>query len=433
YEVQVSTDSTFSDADQNAFDFETDSISLFLGDQEITPLQKYFARVRTVASSGTGSSGWMSTPGFQLKPIDLFRPIKVWDLTQDAAILGFARHGELTTLVVEKADGGERQEFDVDDDNMISKLVEGLSPGQKYVAKLFRADERSLGILEFSTKKTVEAAGYVDLRGSSDPMILQNTLNTVPAGSTIALKRGMTYTITETFKLNRGVTVKSEPGFGRQAHIIMSSSFDIDASEPIDVIRFEDVEITGDIGGTYVFNLSAPSTVNKIELEACRISDQRGVMRLKDAGTKAVSDYVINNSIVQNIGGYGVLTVDNEAATVNNVHLTNSTFINAEWIARYGNGVRSDRNAMGIESSTFFNAPHNSKYMIDMQRTGSTIGSFLVSNTLFGYTKGSRPFNRFTPSTISVTNSFATSDANWDRGLIAGVTAHSATSEQVFA
>lgn len=433
YEVQVSTDSTFSDADQNAFDFETDSISLFLGDQEITPLQKYFARVRTVASSGTGSSGWMSTPGFQLKPIDLFRPIKVWDLTQDAAILGFARHGELTTLVVEKADGGERQEFDVDDDNMISKLVEGLSPGQKYVAKLFRADERSLGILEFSTKKTVEAAGYVDLRGSSDPMILQNTLNTVPAGSTIALKRGMTYTITETFKLNRGVTVKSEPGFGRQAHIIMSSSFDIDASEPIDVIRFEDVEITGDIGGTYVFNLSAPSTVNKIELEACRISDQRGVMRLKDAGTKAVSDYVINNSIVQNIGGYGVLTVDNEAATVNNVHLTNSTFINAEWIARYGNGVRSDLNAMVIESSTFFNAPHNSKYMIDMQRTGSTIGSFLVSNTLFGYTKGSRPFNRFTPSTISVTNSFATSDANWDRGLIAGVTAHSATSEQVFA
>ena len=433
YEVQVSTDSTFSDADQNAFDFETDSISLFLGDQEITPLQKYFARVRTVASSGTGSSGWMSTPGFQLKPIDLFRPIKVWDLTQDAAILGFARHGELTTLVVEKADGGERQEFDVDDDNMISKLVEGLSPGQKYVAKLFRADERSLGILEFSTKKTVEAAGYVDLRGSSDPMILQNTLNTVPAGSTIALKRGMTYTITETFKLNRGVTVKSEPGFGRQAHIIMSSSFDIDASEPIDLIRFEDVEITGDIGGTYVFNLSAPSTVNKIELEACRISDQRGVMRLKDAGTKAVSDYVINNSIVQNIGGYGVLTVDNEAATVNNVHLTNSTFINAEWIARYGNGVRSDLNAMVIESSTFFNAPHNSKYMIDMQRTGSTIGSFLVSNTLFGYTKGSRPFNRFTPSTISVTNSFATSDANWDRGLIAGVTAHSATSEQVFA
>src|SRR5690606_21757591 len=124
---------------------------------------------------------------------------------------------------------------------------------------------------------------------------------------------------------------------------------------------------------------------------------------------------------------------DNDAATVNNVHLTNSTVINAVWVGRYGNGVRSDRDAMGIEGSAFFNSPHHSKYMIDMQRTGSTIGSFLVSNTLFGYTKGSRPFNRFTPSTISVTNSFATSDANWDRGLIAGVTAHSATSEQVFA
>src|SRR5690606_8540812 len=77
YEVQISTDSTFSDADQNAFDFETDSTSFFLGDEEITPLQKYFARVRTVASSGTGASDWMRTPSFQLKPINLFAPIKV--------------------------------------------------------------------------------------------------------------------------------------------------------------------------------------------------------------------------------------------------------------------------------------------------------------------------------------------------------------------
>src|SRR5690606_19261724 len=337
YEVQVSSDSTFKDASQNVIDFLTDSTSVFLSDQELTPLEPYFARVRTVSSTGTGDSPWMRTSRFQVRPIDLFTPIKVWNLSHEAIVLNFGRHGELTKMVVEKADGTDSQEFNVSNDELITMELDGLTSNTSYVARLFRHDGRPLGELEFSTKPTVEEAGYIDLRGSSDPMILQNTLNTVPDGSVIALKRGMTYTITETFKLNRGVTVKSEPGFGRQAHIIMSSSFDIDASEPIDLIRFEDVEITGDIGGTYVFNLSAPSTVNKIELEACRISDQRGVMRLKDAGTKAVSDYVINNSIVQNIGGYGVLTVDNEAATVNNVHLTNSTFINAEWIARYGN------------------------------------------------------------------------------------------------
>src|SRR5690606_26826755 len=92
YEVQVCTDSTFRDADQNAVEFGTESIPLFLGHQEITPLEKVFVGVRTVAGSGTGSSGWMSTPCFQLKPIDLIRPIKVGDLTQDAAIFGFARH-----------------------------------------------------------------------------------------------------------------------------------------------------------------------------------------------------------------------------------------------------------------------------------------------------------------------------------------------------
>ncbi len=437
YQIQVSADPTFSDESQHALDLETDSTWIFLGDEEIVPLQQYFARVRTVASTGTGSSGWMRTSSFQLKPIDLFRPIKVWSLTDEAAILGWATHGELTTLVVETAEGTNKQEFDVRDDKMVSKLIEGLSSGKNYVARLFRHDDRPLGVLEFTTKPTVEQAGYIDLRTSSDPMILQNTLNTVPAGSTIALKRGMTYTITETFKLDRDVTITSEPGFGNQARIQMSSSFDVAEGSQINLIKFEDVEITGDIGSTYAFNLSPASTIKKIEFEACRISDQRGVLRLKDAGVKTVTDYVINNSVVQNIGGYGMLTVDNEAAVVNSIRMTNSTFINAEWISRYGNGARNDLDLMLIENSTFFNAPYNNKYLIDMQRTGSTIGNVTVRNTLFGYTAGARSFNRFVPNSTSVTNSFATSDSKWgsssSQALIQGIVGYSASSEQVFA
>lgn len=436
YEVQVSTDETFSDASQTALDLVSDSTSLFLNDEQLIPLQSYYARVRTVASTGTGSSAWASTSGFQLRPIDMFRPIKVWNLTDEAAILGWGRHGEMTTLVVETAEGTDRQQFDVKDAALISKLVEGLSPGRKYVAKLFRGDERSLGTLEFTTKPDVSGAGYVDLRASADPMVLQNTLNTKPKGSVIVLKRGMTYTITETFALDRDVTIMSAPGFGRQAHIQVSSSFDVAAGAQIDLLKFEDVEITGNIGSTYVFNLSPASTIKKIELEACLISDQRGVLRLKDAGVKTVNDYVINNSIVQNVGGYGLLAVDHEDATVNDVHLTNSTFINAEWIARYGNSVRNDLNSMLIESSTFFNAPHSNRFIIDMQRTGSTIGSFTTSNTLFGFTTGGRSFNRFTPNSTSATNSFATSDATWGtsatQALISGITRYSLPSEQVF-
>lgn len=438
YEVEVSTDETFSDASQTALNFVSDSTSLFLSDEQLTPLQNYYARVRTVASTGTGSSDWVKTPSFQLRPIDMFRPIKVWNLTDEAVILGWGRHGEMTTLVVETAEGTERQEFDVKDVNVISKLVEGLAPGKAYVAKLFRHDDRSLGVLEFDTKPSVEQAGYVDLRASSDPLILQNTLNTIPDGSTIALKRGMTYTITETFKLNRDVTILSEPGFGEQAHIVMSSSFDVDAPSPVELIKFDDVKITGDIASSYVFNLSAASSIKRIEFEACTISDQRGVMRMKDAGVKTVTDYVINNSIVQNIGGYGVWAVDHENAKVDNVQLTNSTFINAEWIARYGNSVRNDLNSMLIESSTFFQAPYNNRFIVDMQRTGSTIGSLITNNSLFGYTSGGRSFNRFAPASVSGSKSFATSDATWGtsatQGLpAAGIVRSSLSSEQVFA
>jgi hypothetical protein len=434
YEVQISTDPTFSDASQNAFDFVTDSTWFFLGDEEITPLQNYFARVRTVSSTGTGASGWVSTPSFQLQPINLFRPIKVWNLTDEEVILGWARHGELTTLIVETAEGGNKKEFDVKDQSVISKLVEGLSAGNNYVAELLRGDGRSLGVLEFTTKPSVEQAGYIDLRASSDPMILQNTLNTVPDGSVIALKRGMTYTI-EGFTLDRGVTLISEPGFGAQARIEMSSSFNVEGT--MELIKFEDVHFTGDIGGSYVFNISRGAAINKIEFEACRMSELRGVMRLQSEGQKSVNEYVINNSIVLNIGNYGVWTVDHEAATVNNVQLTNSTFINAEWIGRYNSAVRTDLNSMLIESSTFFRAPHSNRFILDIARTGSTIGSFTASNTLFGFTTGGRSFNSRTPASVSGTNSFATSDATWGtsatQGLpAAGIVRSSLSSEQVF-
>ncbi len=438
YEVQVSSDSTFNDAAQNVFDFITDSTALFLSDQELTPLEPYFARVRTVSSTGTGDSPWMRTSRFQVRPIELFTPIKVWNLSHDAVVLNFVRHGELTKMVVEKADGTDSQEFDVSPDDLITMQLDGLNSNTDYVARLFRHDDRSLGKLEFSTKPTVEEAGYVDLRGSSDPMILQSTLNTVPVGSTIALKRGMTYTITETFQLNRDVTIMSEPGFGRQARIHMSSSFDVAAGSQINMIKFEDVEITGEMASTYVFNLSLASTIKKIEFEACLISDQRGVLRLKDAGAKIVEDYVINNSIVQNIHDYGLMAVDHVDATVNNIWLTNSTVINARWIVRYNSSVVNHLNAMTVENATFFQAPNDNRYVLDMARTGSTIGSFTARNTLFGYTAGGRSFNSRTPSSVTGTNSFATSDAIWGtsatQGLAAaGIVRYSATSEQVFA
>src|SRR5690606_17702875 len=118
------------------------------------------------------------------------------------------------------------------------------------------------------------------------------------------------------------------------------------------LIKFEDVNFTGDIGGSYVFNISKEATVDKIEFEACRISELRGVMRLQSAGPKTVNEYVINNSIVQNIGNYNALTVDHNDATIRDVRFTNSTFINLPWIVRHAGGIRSSLNAVLFEKLT---------------------------------------------------------------------------------
>lgn len=432
YEVQVSSDSTFKDAAQNVFDFITDSTSLFLSDQQLTPLQPYFARVRTVSSTGTGDSPWMRTSRFQVRPIDLFTPIKVWNLSHEAVILNFGRHGERTKMVVEKADGTDSREFNVSNDELTVMQVDGLNSNTDYIARLFRQDDRSLGVLEFSTKPTVEEAGYIDLRGSSDPQILQNTLNTVPEGSVLALKRGMTYTVGG-FTLDRGVTLISEPGFGPQATIDMESSFNIEGT--MNLIKFEDVYFTGDIGGSYVFNISKETIVNKIEFEACRIAELRGVMRLQSAGPKTVNEYVINNSIVQNIGNYNALTVDHNDATIRDVRFTNSTFINLQWIIRHGGGIRPTLNTVLFENLTLYHSPWDNRYIIDAS-TGE-LGSLTVRNTLIGYTSGARSFNSRMPSSINVSNSFVTSDAKWGSSntqkMIEGVVAYNGVSEQVFA
>ena len=434
YEVTVSQDSTFEDESQNVFDFETDSTSLFLGEQEIVPLEKYFARVRTVASSGTGSSSWAKTPSFQLRPINIWKPIKVGNLSDEEAILNWKRHGELTDLVVKTEEGADVGKFNVKDASAVSQLLEGLTSNHNYVAELFRFDGRSLGTLTFKTKPTVEQAGY---RYVENPEGLEDILNTVPDGSVIALKRGVTYPITSTKVLDRSVTILSEPGLSSReprATIKMSSSFDIAGN--VSLVKFEDVAITGDMGATYVFNLSAVSNIDRIEFESCLISDQRGVLRLKDAGLKNVNTYVINNSIVQNIEGYNVLMGDHADASVGDVFFTNSTFINIPDVIRWGNTIPAKLKSVVVSNSTFFGAPNaTSKYFINTQRTGSNLPSLTISNTLFGWTLGARPFNgnNSIPKSVSVTNSFATSDSYWDRGVIPGVTVYSATSSQVFA
>lgn len=438
YEVNISSDPDYEDESQTALTLEIDSPFISLNKEQLVPLQEYYARVRSVVGPNEARSGWLESDVFMIldkvPEIKVLRPVKNQEITDNMAIVRWGtdeEHAVTHYVLTEGEQEGVEVELSTGEVADGTKTLEGLTSNQAYTIQLFAGD-REMGTETFTTKRGLGDLGsVVDLRTSSDPMILQNTLNTVPDGSIIALKRGMTYTITETFKLDRGVTVMSEPGFGPQAHLEMSSSFDVEGV--IDVIKFEDVEITGDMGGTYVFNLATPSTINQIILEACTITNQRGVLRLKDAGVKTIGTYVINNSIVQNIGGYNVLMVDNSDASVDAVSFTNSTFINIPDVIRYGNSVPGTLNSVVVANATFFQAPNDNKYFINMQRTGSVIGSLNMSNTLFGYTDGGRAFNRFAPNSITTTNSFATSDANWDRGLVDGVTAHSATSEQVFA
>lgn len=428
YEVQVSLDETFTDPIKLAYSGVVDSAYLFLNEEHIIPLDTYYARVRAYAGTSTARSGWISSPSFfildELPEINLFRTVKVWELTDNAVVLNWEPNDELTRLVVSSGDEDNDRIVNLSSGSEPSIQLEGLSSSQDYSATLFAGD-RSMGALTFTTKSSVDGMGYVDLRTSEDPSILASTLNTVPSGSTIVLRRGMTYAIEGNFRLDRDVTIMSEPGFGAQARITMTSSFDVAEAATIALVKFEDVEITGNIESTYVFNLSPASNVGAIEIEACRINNHRGAVRMKDNNQKNVGTFILNNSIVKDIGGYGVINVDNTLASLEDIRISNSTIINANRLVV----SKSNSRSITLENLTLYQSPGSGQYVIDYNGPSITSG-VTISNVLFGPASSSRSLRGGGSPSISVENSYATSDFGGD--LINGVGLHSAGAAQVF-
>jgi hypothetical protein len=99
------------------------------------------------------------------------------------------------------------------------------------------------------------------------------------------------------------------------------------AAANVGSIVFEGLTLTStDVAASskYVFNVSKSSTIGEIVFNDCKISNFRGVTRFQ-ASTGTIGKYTINNSIVNNIGGYGVFNIDVATWTAGDVLFKNST------------------------------------------------------------------------------------------------------------
>lgn len=209
------------------------------------------------------------------------------------------------------------------------KIINGLTAGTKYQVAIY-SDSVTRGWEVYTTKDPLPSgADVIDLRGIDDPTILMTTLNssTTVDGNTIILDGNFTYDVTG-YSFDKGLVIKSGYSFnpaGATLNII--SNFNAVEASNIPLIIFSGVTITSTdlaAGSKYVFNINKSCTIGEIAFNNCKISNFRGVARFQSS-TGSIEKYTINNSIVNNIGGYGVFNIDVASWTVGDVLFKNST------------------------------------------------------------------------------------------------------------
>lgn len=417
YAVQVSQDSTFSG--NIIYDRVVSTNSAVVTDSVLQVRQIYFARVKANSVGSTSESGWVTSGRFSISGEQIFLPLSVSDIIDNAVLLKWKTTPGLTRIVM-TPQGGTAFTVNLTPADLAAEkiIISGLTANTSYSAEIFDAT-KSKGYVVFKTTAPL-TGNIVDLREiTGRPSVLADTLPLIDDGSTVILKRGFTYTISSNLSLSKSVKIISGADLAdpNQAIISLPANFNIVTGSTIDHLDFQDVALLGtDYTSKYVFNVNTLCTINRINFESCRIERMRGVCRLQTSGT-VLSNYIINNCIIDSISNYGIIAVDNAGAKADNISVTNSTIYKAE------RGIISSKPTQGstsvlIDKCTFNETPlinQSSSFIVDYNTFNVTNG-VTISNCIFGRGKTNgdsvkvRDIRVGGATTINSSNNYATAD-----------------------
>jgi hypothetical protein len=309
------------------------------------------------------------------------------------------------------------------------KFVGGLTPNTKYQIALYSGS--TLRGWEEYTTKPADATGdnVVDMRGQAETN-LSTILTAAADGSIIILERGKTYS-TGGYKFNKSFTIQSGLSFNPNLAVIdCASNFHVLGGSTVSSILFKNVTLTSSsaTGFTshYVFNPNEGSAINvgEIKFESCRIRKLRGISRFR--GTGEITNFTINNCVVDSIGSYGLMVVDaTTAIKVQNTNLNNSTFSRCQYFL----GSRTTSSSVTIESCTVSESPATGTQIFRWRDASVITNGVSINNTVWGHawdmgatgTFGVQGFDTAGGAiNFNVINTYATSQFAFSGNSIAG-------------
>jgi hypothetical protein len=432
YKIEVSRD-TFRTIDMTVLiDSNTAIIKKLLFNQ------LYQLQVKAVAKDTTMDSKW-SYLGAVKTLSSIFKLPGVSDITLNSVRARWTTKGAPVTSIkiVRTADNSvvATVPLSATDQTNEFKIIEGLDATTQYLMYLY-SDNDERGYVSFTTKAPFTGA-IIDLTGiTGRPGVLADTLPIVPSGSTILLKRGETYTISATTSLGKTLTIMSVPDLQNpvQAKLYITSNFNFAAGSTIDYIEFNDLHMYSDnYGSRYVFNNTNNANIGKLIFNDSRIEIFRGLCRLQ-GGVVNISDFIINNCIVDSIGNYFVLNI-NATSKVDNIAITNSTFYKVESVITSA----SASNTVTVSDCTFNEAPmgNNKNSYFDYGANAITNG-FNISNCIFGTGKISsgaitvRDIKVGSGTVVGLSNNYKTADHITGGNEFPVITAYNRTSVQLW-
>jgi hypothetical protein len=238
------------------------------------------------------------------------------------------------------------------------KIVYSLAPGTTYIIALYSDDELR-GYENYTTlPEGPTGPNVIDLRSVAfKATLVTDTLPDIPSGSLILLNKGKIYSMSgSALVLDKSVTFMSGLDFGENAtlHFTGNFNFPTGVNPIVDSLVFRDVILTGgSIGSNYVGNFSQPGTIGTLKFDNVEASVFRGLIRTQGAVSINIANYIINNCVLDSLGGYGVITIDNALNKLDNILIENTTISKANVFIHSKNNL----NSIAIRSCTISEAP----------------------------------------------------------------------------